>query len=156
MINSQSTAIIIGHSYEQLPSQTSIETTRIALNRMISRAQELGYTTFLSRMTLGVGQWGAAMVIDNPDLELVACPTPKQQESWGWTQMKMYQKLLACANEVILINQDVRQWMCEHSSLAIAVWDGSEGKIADSLAYAKAFGLQGMIFNPKTVNYSPL
>lgn len=156
MLNPQTTAIIIGHSYEQLPSQTTIETTKIALNRMITRAKELGYTTFLSGMGLGVGQWGAAMVIDNPELEFVACPTPGQEESWGWTQLKMYQKLLACANEVILINNDFYQWMCEHSSLAIAVWDGSNGKVADTLAYAKAFGLQGMVFNPKAVSYSQL
>lgn len=152
--NPQNTALCLGLS--NFNSLTCIETSKIALKRMVARAKELGYTTFLSGMELGTEQWVAAFVLDDPELQLVAISRPHPERSWGWTQQKMYQKLLDASSSVLTLETDARQWMCDRSSLVLAVWDGTEGDIAKCLAYAKALGLAGMVFNPKTVDYSKL
>jgi uncharacterized phage-like protein YoqJ len=152
--NPQNTALCIGLS--DFNSLTCIETSKIALKRMVARAKELGYTTFFSGMELGTEQWAAAFILDDPELQLVAIPRRHSKRSWGWTQQKMYQKLLDASSSVLTLETDAHQWMCDRSSLVLAVWDGTEGDIANCLAYAKALGLAGMIFNPKTVDYSKL
>lgn len=152
--NPQNTALCIGLS--SFGSLTQIETSKIALKRMVARAKELGYITFLSGMELGTEQWAAAFILDDSELQLVAIPRPYQERAWGWTQQKMYQKFLDVSSLVLTLETDAYQWMCARSSLVLAVWDGTEEDIAKCLAYAKAFGLAGIIFNPKTVNYSQL
>lgn len=152
--DTNTTAMIIG--LQNLYNLTTVETSKIALKRMINRAKELGYSTFLSGMRLGMEQWGAANVIDDPVLSLVACPKEAQQQSWQWTQQLMYQKLLEHTSTVLLVNGDIYKWMCDRSSLVLAVWDDQEAEIQTELVYVKTVGLKGIIFNPLAVDYKAL
>ena len=68
----------------------------------------------------------------------------------------MYQKLLEHTSTVLLVNGDIYKWMCDRSSLVLAVWDDQEAEIQTELVYAKTAGLKGIIFNPLAVDYKAL
>lgn len=160
------TAMFTGHRPDQFASKTDIEISKIALKRMLARAKELGYTHFLSGMALGVDTWGAIAVLDDPELKLIAAIACRAQEKpWRWTEQLMYREILAQAHQVISVYDGAyydgcidasNRWMCDRSSLVLAIWDGSAGDTANCIAYARSLGREGMIFNPKTATYKKL
>lgn len=160
------TACFTGHRPQHFSSKTDIEASKIALKRTIARAKELGYTHFISGMALGVDQWAAIAVLDDPELRLIAAvPCRDQQKPWRWTDQLMYQQILNNAHRVVFIHDgsyydgcmDARnRWMCDRSSLVLAVWDGKGGGTANCVNYARSLDREGMIFNPKIATYRKL
>lgn len=164
--NLSTTAMFTGHRPQKFASQTDIEASKIAIKRMVKRAKELGYDTFISGMALGVDTWGAITVLDDPQLKLVcAVPCRNQESLWQWADQLRHQEILKFAHYVHYVCdgdyyngclEARNRWMVDHASLVLAVWDGRPGGTANCVNYARSLSRTGMIFNPHLATYSKL
>lgn len=137
-----------GHRPEKLHADESAVCA--ALDRAIDEAIADGFTTFISGMARGVDIWAAEIVLckrqTNPKLHLIcACPHPDFEMKWSSEWVARYRQILAVADLVRFISpgfsidayQRRNEWMVDHSSRVIAVYNGEEGGTRNTILYAK-------------------
>lgn len=139
------------------------------LRYQILSAIENGYSTFITGMGMGVDIWAAETVLqlrkENPSLHLIAVePYPGFAGKWSREWLERYNKVLDEADLVKQlyphynpagINSRIN-WMVEHSSRLITIYNGSKGYTGSFVEYAQAQGLEVVLYPfPRVVNSSP-
>ena len=120
------------------------------LELAIKEAIADGYTTFITGMAYGVDIWAGQIVVrmrrDNPDLHLIAAvPFQGFEDRWSADWKRAYQDLLDQADLVKYIcpgynagaYQRRNEWMVDHSSRVIAVFNGEPSGTRNTMEYAK-------------------
>ncbi len=162
------TCCFTGHRPNKLPSGYRQDTDalaplRMALRQAIVQAADNGYRSFLSGMALGVDTWAAEEVLAlreaGREVRLIAAlPCPGQDSRWTATDRDRYREMLERADEVHTLSDRYTPfcmgarnlWMTEQSSLLIAVFDGSVGGTANTVAHARRQGLHILRIHPRT------
>lgn len=141
-----------GHRPEKLLFPESI--VKAALARSIQTALADGFTVFISGMARGVDLWAAELVIQFRETGLpirliCACPYRGFESRWDAPWRIQYQRILSAADLVRFICpayrptcfQQRNQWMVDHSSRVIAVYNGKQGGTHNTLTYAAHQGI---------------
>lgn len=137
-----------GHRPEKLHADESTICT--ALDQAIDAAIADDFTTFISGMARGVDIWAAEIVLHkrqyNPALHLIcACPYPGFELRWTPEWVERYRSVLDAADLVRFIcpaftmasYQQRNEWMVDHSSRVIAVFNGEAGGTRNTILYAQ-------------------
>lgn len=139
------------------------------LREQICKAVSDGYTTFITSMGMGVDIWAAQIVIrlrdDNPFLHLIAAePYPSFPAKWSDEWAEAYREILRAADYVKQLaprytsdaSQNQGKWLVNHSARLIAIYNGLEGYTGALVKYARAQGLQTVLYpfpkNTRTEN----
>ena len=141
-----------GHRPQKL--SRPVDDIKVDLENEILQAIKDGYTTFITGMAYGTDIWAGNIVVrlkDRfPDLKLIAAiPFPEFSENWDEEWREKYEKLLCAADHVKTISdsyseaayQARNQWMVDHSSKVIAVYDGCTGGTRNTIQYARKNGV---------------
>ena len=125
------------------------------LEAAIQQAIADGYTTFITGMAYGVDIWAGQIVVrlrkQNPDLHLIAAvPFRGFEARWSKEWKQAYTELLEQADLVQYIcpgynagaYQRRNEWMVDHSSLVIAVFNGEPSGTKNTIDYAKTTGIE--------------
>ena len=120
------------------------------LNAEIKNAALGGYNTFILGMAKGVDIWAAEAVLALRDSGMpirLVCALPYQGFESGWSSewKNLYRSVIDRANIVEYICDGYskicfhvrNRWMVDHSSLVIAVFDGTPGGTEKTVAYAE-------------------
>ena len=141
-----------GHCPEKLGvSEGKIKT---ALEKEIRAAVSEGYTVFISGMARGVDLWAAEIVLrlrkQGEGVRLI-CAVPYLGFELRWAQFwqNRYQAVLARADLVKFICSEYskncfqirNQWMVDHASRVIALYNGASGGTRNTVNYALACGV---------------
>ena len=123
---------------------------KAALETAIKAAVGDGYRTFISGMARGVDLWAAEIVLRLRDEGLpirLICASPYEgfENRWRAEWREMYRRVLGSADLVKFICsgynpscfQVRNEWMVDHSSRVIAVYNGTSGGTHNTLKYAK-------------------
>ena len=136
-----------GHRPQKLTRP--VDDIKVDLENEILCTIKEGYTTFITGMTYGTDIWAGNIVVrlkDRfPELKLIAAvPFPGFADKWTDEWQQKYEKLLKAADFVKVVCTDnsntacqIRnQWMINHSSKLIAVYDGKAGGTRNTIQYA--------------------
>ena len=136
-----------GHRPQKLTRP--VDDIKVDLENEILNSIKEGYTTFITGMTYGTDIWAGNIVVrlkDRfPELKLIAAvPFPDFADKWTDEWQQKYEKLLKAADFVKIICADYsneafqirNQWMVNHSSRVIAVYDGKSGGTRNTIQYA--------------------
>ena len=137
-----------GHRPQKL--KRSEAEIRSDLECAIGQAIDAGYTTFITGMAYGVDIWAGEIVIalrrQNPSLHLIAAvPFPGFEVRWSAEWKREYTRLLGKADLVRFIcpgyhagaYQRRNEWMADHASRVIAVFDGQPSGTKNTVDYAR-------------------
>lgn len=141
-------ACFTGHRPEKLKQP---EAKIIAgLEEEIRRAIDDGITTFISGMARGVDIWAAEIVLrlrnEGLPIKLIAAsPFEGFERSWSADWLNRYKAVISEADLVIYICQgysracfqERNEWMVDHSSRVIAVFNGEKGGTKNTIDYAR-------------------
>ena len=138
-----------GHRPEKLTR--SEEYIKNELRKEILSAIDFGCTTFISGMARGTDIWAAEIIIDlrNSGMPIkLICASPFEgfEHSWEDTWKLRYKDVLAKADLVRYICKHYsrscfqirNQWMVDHATRVIAVYNGSAGGTRNTIRYANA------------------
>ena len=144
----QSTCCFTGHRADKL--HRSEKEIRKDLKEAITQAIDDGYTTFITGMAYGVDLWAGELVLEkrrwNRKLKLVAAvPFQGFESRWSDRWRWHYNQVLKKANEAHYIcdgyasfaYQKRNEWMVDHSSRVIAVYNGEAGGTRNTIRYAE-------------------
>ena len=119
------------------------------LAKEITTALRQGKHTFISGMARGSDIYAAELVLEYraqyPDIHLIcALPHPDFEKHWSSEWQQRYRKILMAADYVKVIcpvfsmssYQLRNEWMVNHSSLLIAVYNGRAGGTRNTIEYA--------------------
>ena len=136
-----------GHRPEKL--RRSEREIRIELENEIRRAIQDGYITFITGMARGVDIWAAEIVLQfkregYPMHLICACPFPGFEDSWSVEWQSRYRTVLERADLVRYISprygrtcfQKRNEWMVNHSSRVIVVFNGQPSGTKNTINYA--------------------
>lgn len=113
------------------------------------RLQEHQIRRGITGMAPGVDQDFARVCIETKIPFIAAVPFIGQDRTWPAETRKRYRQLLDAAAEVVVVCtggyerwklQARNEWMVEHGTHLFAVFDGSPGGTANTVAYADRFG----------------
>lgn len=135
---------------------------KTALYSEIERAIKRGYKTFLCGMAIGFDMICAETVLalkkHYPEIKLIAAiPCRNQDCKWEEKSRKRYRKLLKKADGVRCIYDEYigaecmierNRYMVEHSSLLIALYDGTAGGTKSTINYAQTQKREIVILKP--------
>lgn len=122
------------------------------IRAVVSQFYAQGYKTFISGGALGADQIFAEAVIDikslHDDIELIiARPFPSQASQWPRSSQVKFDGICDKADIVIDVSPDPyhpmkmqtrNEWMVDHSSCIIALWNGKEsGGTWNCLSYVR-------------------
>ena len=141
-----------GHRPQKLRrSETEIKAD---LESAIKQAITDGYPPFITGMAYGVDIWAGQIVVrlrkSNPALHLIAAvPFRGLEDRWSSDWKRAYQELLeqadlvktSCPGYNVGAYQRRNEWMVDHSSRVIAVFNGEPSGTKNTIDYAKAFGI---------------
>jgi len=140
----------------------SEEEVKNYLETAVLQAVQDGYTTFISGMAPGTDIIAAEIVLrlrmDNPTLKVVcAMPYRGFGQRWknGWSERM--QTIVTQADEVKYVcdsasrssYQQRNQWMVDHSSRVIALYNGTKGGTRNTIEYARKKGIPCVILAVK-------
>ncbi len=121
----------------------------VELRREIEKAIADGYKVFLTGMSRGVDLWAADIVLElrryNKDLKLVCViPFEGMEERWPADWKKHYDLVRGQADFVWVLSdryskdsyQKRNQWMVDHASRLIAVFNGLASGTGNTILYA--------------------
>lgn len=141
-----------GHRPEKLGCDEA--TVRLELRKAIDAAIRSGYRTFITGMARGVDIWAGEIVLERralyPDIFLIcALPYPGFERAWKNEWKERYANVLACSDLIRVISpsftiesfQRRNEWMVDHSSLVIAVFNGCPGGTRNTIEYAGRHGV---------------
>lgn len=138
------------------PEKLRVPETKVkaALKTEIRAAISEGYTVFISGMARGVDLWAAELVLDLREggeaIRLIcAVPYLGVERRWEENWREKYRRVLERADLVRYICpgyskscfQLRNQWMVDHSSRVIAVYNGAGGGTRSTVEYAGACGV---------------
>ena len=136
-----------GHRPEKL--SRSEREIRAELENEIHRAIQDGYVTSITGMARGVDIWAAEIVLQlkregYPIHLICACPFPGFEESWSVEWQSRYRIVLEQADLVRYISprysracfQTRNEWLVNHSSRVIAVFNGQPSGTKNTINYA--------------------
>ena len=125
------------------------------LEAAIRQAIDDGYTTFITGMAYGVDIWAGQIVVrlkkSNPALRLIAAvPFRGFEDRWSSEWKRAYTYLLEQADIMKYIcpgynagaYQRRNEWMVDHSSRVIAVFNGEASGTKNTVDYAEKRKLQ--------------
>ena len=137
-----------GHRPQKL--RRSEKEIKADLERAIQQATTDGYTTFITGMAYGVDIWAGQIVVQlrkrNPVLRLIAAvPFRGVEDRWSNDWKWAYHELLEQADLVKYIcsgynagaYQRRNEWMVDHSSRVIAVFNGEPSGTKNTIEYAE-------------------
>ncbi len=137
-----------GHRPEKLIE--SEEYIKDRLRQEILRSIEEGYSVFISGMARGSDIWAAEIVTElraeGFEIKLIcALPYNGFEERWSSDWQKRYRQILSQADFVRCVSkryspdcfQKRNQWMVNHSTKVIAVYNGTNGGTRNTIEYAK-------------------
>lgn len=120
------------------------------LEMAIDNAISDGYVTFITGMAKGVDIWAAEIVLekkkDNKDLHLIcAVPHPGFEKRRSKYETERYENIIKNADYVTTISDNYYRacyqkrniWMVNHSSLVIAVFNGTASGTKNTVDYAR-------------------
>lgn len=136
-----------GHRPEKLTESEKVVIAR--LEREIQNAITDGFNVFISGMARGVDIWAAETVIKLRDASepiklICALPYDGFEQGWSAEWQERYTRILQTADLVRTICpcysracfQIRNEWMVEHSSLVIAVYNGKKSGTKNTIDYA--------------------
>lgn len=109
-------------------------------------------------MALGVDQDFAEVCIELGIPLIAAVPFEGQDRLWPTKSQEWYRALLSHAHEVVLVNggpyaswklQARNEWICEHISVLLAVFNGTAGGTASTILSAHRLGREVIYIDPK-------
>ena len=126
----------------------------VELRKEIVKAIDDGYRVFLTGMSSGVDLWAADIVIElrryNKDLKLMSViPFEGMEERWSVDWKKHYNLVRNQADHVHVLSdryssdvyQKRNQWLVNHSSRLIAVFNGDPSGTGNTIQYAHEQGI---------------
>lgn len=147
-----------GHRPQKL--RRTKEEIQADLENAIRQAITDGYTTFITGMAYGVDIWAGQIVVRlrkrNPALHLIAAiPFRGFEDRWSSDWKRAYQELLEQADLVKYIcpgynagaYQRRNEWMVDHSSRVIAVFNGEPSGTKNTIDYAIRRASQIIVIN---------
>lgn len=136
-----------GHRPEKLGCSEA--TAKAKLCHAIDEAIQDGYVIFISGMARGVDIWGAELVLErratNPALHLIcALPYAGFEQRWSPQWQMRYQEILQQVDLIKVICpsyskaafQKRNEWMVDHSSRLIAIYNGTPSGTRNTIEYA--------------------
>ena len=137
-----------GHRPEKLTQPESVIVK--ALETAIKEAIADGKNVFISGMARGVDIWAAEIVLqirsEGEDIKLI-CASPYRgfERSWSIDWQRRYNNVIEAADLVRFICPNYskscfqirNEWMVDHSSRVIAVFNGQLGGTKNTIDYAK-------------------
>ena len=123
------------------------------LEQAIQQAMADGYRVFVSGMAPGVDIWAAEIVIrlrnEGADIKLIsASPFEGFEKRWpAWEHRYNYimdntdLKLFICKGNVRGVHQIRNEWMVNHSTRVIAVFNGERSGTKNTIDYANRVGV---------------
>jgi len=155
------TACFTGHRPPKINSENEAF-IRTRLSEVIGMLVGEGCTHFISGMALGVDMLAAEIVLEmrrsNPGITLeCAIPCRTQAQRWTREQRARYAAIQSRAQKVTILSESYTPWcmqfrnayMVDASDCVIAVFDGSAGGTANTVAYAKKKNRRIVIINPE-------
>ena len=138
---------------------------KLAMAWQIGILIESGISLFYSGMALGVGQWGAEIILDMkrqyPNVQLVAVlPCETRADRWSSAQRERYFDILARCDDVITLRAhytpqcalEHNRYIVDHAEYLLAVYDGNpKGGIAYTVRYAREKNRQITVIHPDTL-----
>lgn len=147
-INRERTCCFTGHRPGKL--KTDKQEVITWLKSEIDIAVDAGYTTFISGMQRGVDIWAAEYVLElkknNSDLLLVAASAfPGMEAMWTQKWIDQYDAIRLRADATLFVcnvpSVDAffqrNNWMVDHASLLVAVYNNIPGGTKATIDYAK-------------------
>lgn len=141
-----------GHRPQKL--RRSEREIKADLEKAIRQAVADGYSTFITGMAYGVDIWAGQIVVrlrkNNPALHLIAAvPFRGFEDRWSADWKQAYSELLGQADLVRYIcprynagaYQRRNEWMVDHSSRVIAVFNGEPSGTKNTIDYAQSVGV---------------
>ncbi len=136
-----------GHRPQKL--RRSEKEIKADLEKAIKQAIADGFTTFITGMAYGVDIWAGQIVVrlrqSNPTIHLIAAiPFRGFEDRWSTDWKKAYVELLEQVDLVRYIcprynpgaYQRRNEWMVDHSSRVIAVFNGEPSGTKNTIDYA--------------------
>lgn len=127
---------------------------KLELKKEICRTLEDNFTVFITGMARGVDVWAAEIVLqlrkDGVPVRLIcACPYPGFERNWSSSWQTRYTAILREADLVRFISpyyssrcfQVRNEWMVNHSSKVIAVFNGQPSGTKNTIEYAQQQGI---------------
>lgn len=146
------------------PEKLNIPEKQLAvlLEGEIRKAIDNGFTTYITGMAKGTDLVAAEIVLrlreQDPRLKLIcALPHPGFGLHWGGGWTERFQRVQAAADLTRCIcssfsyasYQARNEWMVNHSSLVLAVFNGEAGGTKNTLDYAKKTGVPYIVIDGK-------
>ena len=148
-----------GHRPEKLNCNEAA--IKVKLSHAIDQAIQDGFVTFISGMARGVDIWAAELLLEHraaaPSLHLIcALPYSGFEQRWSPQWQTRYQAILQqadliktiCPSYSMAAFQQRNEWMIDHSSRLIAIYNGTPGGTRNTIEYAKQKKLEIAIFDP--------
>ena len=141
-----------GHRPEKL--NTSEKEVKAALRKQIDQAVHDGFKVFITGMARGVDLWAAEIVLDlrkrNKEIRLIcAIPHDGFEARWSPSWQQLYRYVLTEADLTRVISKGYRtgvyqvrnEWMVNHSTRVIAVFNGQPSGTKNTIDYAYRQGV---------------
>lgn len=125
------------------------------LERVIDKAIQSGFTTYITGMAPGVDIWAAEIVLEkkkrNPALHLIcAIPHPGFERRRTIYEQERYKNIIQnadytktiCTHPFKSCYQIRNEFMVDRSNLVIAVWNGTASGTKNTVDYAKRKGVK--------------
>ena len=141
-----------GHRPEKISEPEPV--IKLKLEQEICRAIADGLNIFISGMARGVDIWAAEIVLKLRDsgvpVQLIcASPFDGFENNWNADWQARYRTVMASADNAIFVCprysrycfQVRNEWMVNHSSRVIAVYNGEPGGTRNTIAYANKHGV---------------
>lgn len=119
----------------------------------------------ISGMALGYDQLLALFSIEQGIPVLAAVPCDNQEKLWPKKSQDRYHQILkhklvttyvVCPGPYNAGVMNVRnEWMCDHSNLLLACWDGTSGGTANCIKYARKIGMDIVYINLDELTAKP-
>lgn len=151
-------ACFTGHRPEKLNQSESviIEKLEVAIRKTVAD----GMNVFISGMARGVDIWGAEIVLklkrEGLDVKLI-CAVPYRgfENRWSYEWQQRYRTILnnsdlvryICPNYSRSCFQIRNEWMVDHVSRVIAVYNGQPSGTRNTIEYAKKKGVPVVLCN---------
>lgn len=147
---------VVGHRPLKIggydPNNTTAKLVKKMLTSTIVRLYKKGYTAMLNGMAVGADQYAVEVALACraagrcPGLKIVACVVKGQELKWPEEAQRKYYELLRKVDDVHVVcstcenasqaMQLRNQFVVDHASMGIGVWDGSRGGVYNCLNYA--------------------
>lgn len=124
------------------------------LEKEIRQAVSDGLNVFITGMARGVDIWAAQIVLmlrdEGCDVKLIcACPYEGFERGWSQEWQKEYQEILASADFVKYVCEGYsrtcfqirNEWMVNHATRVIAVFNGEKSGTKNTIDYATKVGV---------------